>query len=71
MDMVCTCYEGKLKCGVHEVEAVNIVAIHYKHSVIIYTCEDAEEVAFSGKLYVVRVKKEPDGKAIKILEVYI
>jgi hypothetical protein len=65
MDMVCTCYEGKLKCGVHEVEAVNIVAIHYKHSVIIYTCEDAEEVAFSSKLYVVRVKKNQTERLLK------
>jgi hypothetical protein len=71
MDMVCYCSKGKFKCGVHEVDAVSVIAIHYKHFITYYTCEEVEEIGFSGKIYIVRVKKEPDGKVIKILEVYV
>jgi hypothetical protein len=75
MDLLCTCRsdgeDKKVVCGSIAVDAVNIVAVSYKVMVIPYTCSEIEMLGFSGKLFVVKKRTEPNGKEVKVLEVYV
>jgi hypothetical protein len=71
MDLLCSCNNEKVVCGSIVVDAVNIVAVSYKTMVISYTCREIEMLGFSGKLFVVKKHTEPNGKEVKVLEVYV